>query len=42
MLCSKFSLNTKNNLDKKNENKKVDVEGFLPAQAAIDAIKDSM
>ncbi|KAJ0265409.1 Soluble inorganic pyrophosphatase 2 [Hirschfeldia incana] len=27
---------------KKNENKKVDVEGFLPAQAAIDAIKDSM
>jgi len=29
-------------LDKKNENKKVDVEAFLPAQAAIDAIKDSM
>ncbi|CAN7047902.1 unnamed protein product [Brassica rapa subsp. trilocularis] len=27
---------------KKNENKKVAVEGFLPAQAAIDAIKDSM
>ncbi|CAH8305146.1 unnamed protein product [Eruca vesicaria subsp. sativa] len=27
---------------KKNENKKVDVEGFLPAQAAVDAIKDSM
>ncbi|KAG5378000.1 hypothetical protein IGI04_025842 [Brassica rapa subsp. trilocularis] len=28
--------------NKKNENKKVAVEGFLPAQAAIDAIKDSM
>lgn len=28
--------------DKKNENKKVDVEDFLPAEAAIDAIKYSM
>ncbi|CAL1360856.1 unnamed protein product [Linum trigynum] len=27
---------------KKNENKKVDVEDFLPAQAAVDAIKYSM
>ncbi|KAG7034135.1 Soluble inorganic pyrophosphatase 1 [Cucurbita argyrosperma subsp. argyrosperma] len=27
---------------KKNENKKVDVEDFLPAEAAIDAIKYSM
>ena len=37
-----FHLTEKKKLDKKNENKKVDVEGFLPAQAAIDAIKDSM
>ncbi|KAL9327792.1 hypothetical protein ACSQ67_002795 [Phaseolus vulgaris] len=29
-------------LDKKNENKKVDVEDFLPAEAAVDAIKYSM
>lgn len=28
--------------DKKNENKKVDVEDFLPAEAAIEAIKYSM
>lgn len=28
--------------DKKNENKKVDVEDFLPAEAAVDAIKYSM
>ncbi|XP_010526767.1 PREDICTED: soluble inorganic pyrophosphatase 2 isoform X1 [Tarenaya hassleriana] len=27
---------------KKNENKKVDVEGFLPSEAAIEAIKHSM
>lgn len=29
-------------LDKKNENKKVDVEDFLPAEAAVEAIKYSM
>lgn len=29
-------------IDKKNENKEVAVEDFLPAEAAIDAIKYSM
>ena len=29
-------------IDKKNENKKVDVEDFLPAESAIEAIKYSM
>ncbi|XP_010489522.1 PREDICTED: soluble inorganic pyrophosphatase 2-like isoform X1 [Camelina sativa] len=41
VLYFQFSLNIQL-LDKKNENKKVDVEAFLPAQAAIAAIKDSM
>ena len=29
-------------IDKKNENKKVDVEDFLPAESAVEAIKYSM
>lgn len=37
-----YALNSYVTIDKKNENKEVEVEDFLPAEAAIEAIRHSM